>query len=120
MFGHLPAFSSQKLGGCDRTFFLLFCRWETRKLFNARGALRILNDYLVTLLNYEKQHFPGKKKTETPGMRSKMAPGNVLSLSNTWSSHKRERQNTLRVVFSNAALRKSLSGDFAADEGSTL
>ena len=35
--------------------------------------------------------------------RSKTAPRDVLSLSYSWSSHKRERQNTLRVVFSNAA-----------------
>jgi len=38
------------------------------------------------------------------GTRSKMAPDDVLSLSYTWSSHKRERQNTLWVVFSNAPL----------------
>jgi len=37
-------------------------------------------------------------------MRSKTAPEDVSSLSYTWSSRKRERQNTLRVVFSNAAL----------------
>jgi len=36
-------------------------------------------------------------------MRSKTARGDVLSLSYTWISHKRERQNTLRVMFSNAA-----------------
>jgi len=33
-----------------------------------------------------------------------MAPGDVLSLSPTWSSQRRERQETPRVVFSNAAL----------------
>jgi len=40
------------------------------------------------------------------GTRSNTAPEDVLSLSYTWSSHKRERQNTLRVVFSNAAMRR--------------
>jgi len=34
--------------------------------------------------------------------RSKTPLEDVLSLSHTWISHKRERQNTLRVVFSNA------------------
>jgi len=34
--------------------------------------------------------------------RSKTAPEDYLSLSYTRSFHKRERQNTLRVVFSNA------------------
>ena len=38
--------------------------------------------------------------------RVRMAPEDVSSLSYTWSSHKRERQNTLRVVFSNAAMRE--------------
>jgi len=33
---------------------------------------------------------------------SKTASEDALSLSYTWNSHKRERQNTLRVVFSNA------------------
>jgi len=37
------------------------------------------------------------------GTRSKRAPEGVLSLSYTWSSHKRGRQNTLRVLFSNAS-----------------
>jgi len=36
--------------------------------------------------------------------RSRTAPKDVLSLSHTWSSHYRERQNTFRVVFSNAVL----------------
>jgi len=35
--------------------------------------------------------------------RTKTAPEDVSSLSYSWSSHERERQNTLRVVFSNAA-----------------
>jgi len=39
-----------------------------------------------------------------PRMRSKTAPEDVLSLSYKWSFLKRERQNILRVVFSNAAL----------------
>jgi len=42
-------------------------------------------------------------------MRSKRAPEDVLSLSYAWSSHKRARQNTLRVVFSNAAMGKTRS-----------
>jgi len=41
--------------------------------------------------------------------RSKMAPEDVLSLSFSWSPHKRESLNTLRVVFSNAA-QKGRSG----------
>jgi len=40
-----------------------------------------------------------------PGTRSETATEDVLSLSYTWSSHKRERQNTLLVVFSNAPQR---------------
>jgi len=48
---------------------------------------------------------PSKQKR--PGTRSKTAPEDVLSLSCTWSFHKREIQNTLRVVFSNAALEGS-------------
>ena len=40
------------------------------------------------------------------GTRSKTTPEDVLSLSYIWSSHKRERQNTFRVVFSNAAQRR--------------
>jgi len=39
--------------------------------------------------------------------RSKTAPEDVLSLSYTWSSHKRGRQNTLRVVLSNAPIREN-------------
>jgi len=44
------------------------------------------------------------------GTRSKTAPEDVLSLSYTWSSRKRERQNTLRVVYSNAPMVRCLLG----------
>jgi len=41
-----------------------------------------------------------------PGTRSKTAPEDHLFLSHTWSFHKRDTQNTLRVLFPNAALRQ--------------
>jgi len=58
------------------------------------------------LVVYTKLLEVGTEKTyevALAGTRSKMAPDDVLSLSYIWSSHQREKQNTLRVVFSNAA-----------------
>jgi len=43
-----------------------------------------------------------RRTEQDRGTRSKTAPEDVLSLSYAWSSHKRGRQNTLGVMFSNA------------------
>ena len=51
----------------------------------------------------------GARPATQTGTRSNTSPEDVLSLSHTWSSHKRERQSTLLDVFSNAALTVTLA-----------